>query len=316
MDSLGNIIWEKSFGGSGTDRGFSIRETPDHGYIFSGETASPDGDVTNLHGSRDAWVVKLSSTGTIQWQKCLGGTGQDAGLPILVTNTGNYIILCQTQSNDGDVSGNHGNVDIWIVSLDSTGTIQWQKCIGGSNLDWSISLVKDWNGGYLINGYSYSNNGDVACTPQLNDIWILKLDDNGNILWQKCLGGSMNDFGFSIVNAYGGGYLQLGWVNSNDGDISGNHGIYDVWIAKLSAPVSTNESSLLHDLQIFPNPANDMLYLNHNEEFTFSLFDLQGNPIRNPFNGNSVNISTLSPGMYFLKIEHENHSEYRKIIKE
>ena len=107
-----SIEWQKSLGGSDWDVGRSFRQTADGGYIITGSTGSNDGNVSGNHGNDDYWVVKIDSIGTLQWQKCLGGTLGDYGESIQNTTDGGYIVAGRARSNDGDVSGNHGNFDM------------------------------------------------------------------------------------------------------------------------------------------------------------------------------------------------------------
>lgn len=118
-------------------------QTSEGGYIVAGYSYSNDSDAAGNHGGQDCWVVKLSSIGNIQWQKSLGGTLNEATNSIQQSSDGGYIIAGLTASNNGDVSGNHGtggNEDFWIVKLSSMGSIQWQKCYGGTSC-WSQPIA-------------------------------------------------------------------------------------------------------------------------------------------------------------------------------
>jgi len=162
----------------------------------AGETWSNDGDVSGNHGGSDYWVVKLNSSGDIEWQKCLGGTNSDGGIfndyiySIQQTSDGGFIMACETMSNDGDVSGNHGSYDAWVVKLNSLGDIEWQKCLGGTNRDIANSIQQTSDGGFIVAGYTYSNDGDVSGNHGYCDAWVVKLNSSGDIEWQKCLGGT------------------------------------------------------------------------------------------------------------------------------
>jgi len=236
LNDLGTIQWQKCLGGSADDIATSIQQTPDGGYIVAGYTLSNNGDVSGNHGLNDFWIVKLNNSGTIQWQKCLGGSNQDLSYIISIqqTSDGGYIVAGETSSNDGDVSGNHGLSDFWIVKLNNSGTIQWQKCLGGSNQDSSCSIQQTSDGGYVVTGYASSNNGNVSGNHGGADIWIVKLNDSGAIQWQKCLGGSSAEFPMGIQQTLDGGYIVAGYTMSNNGDVSGNHGNQDIWIVKLN----------------------------------------------------------------------------------
>ncbi|MBK5286119.1 MAG: hypothetical protein JJE25_12025, partial [Bacteroidia bacterium] len=146
------IQWQKCLGGTGDDRANSIQQTSDGGYIVAGSALSNDGDVTGQHGYGDYWVVKLDSFGTLQWQKCLGGDTMDYASSIIQTSDGGYIVAGHTRSNNGDVTGNHGSMDYWIVKLNSTGNLQWQKCFGGTSDDRASCIRQTNDGGYIVAG--------------------------------------------------------------------------------------------------------------------------------------------------------------------
>ena len=236
INSLGIIDWQKCLGGSDYDDGYSIQQTTDGGYILFGFTVSNDGDVSGNHGGTDVWVVKLTSLGVIQWQKCLGGSGFEyCGTIIKQTTDGGYIFSGQTQaSNDGDVTGNHGADDVWVVKLSNLGVIEWQKCLGGSNFDEGQNILQTTDGGYILSGYTLSNDGDVSGNHGNIDAWVVKLSNLGVIEWQKCLGGNADDAGTSLLKTTDGGYILSAYTLSNDGDVSGNHGGRDVWLVKLT----------------------------------------------------------------------------------
>ncbi|MBX2930966.1 MAG: gliding motility-associated C-terminal domain-containing protein [Chitinophagaceae bacterium] len=233
LGALGNIEWQKCLGGSNYEVANSIQQTTDGGYIVAGETYSNDGDVTGNHGYNDYWIVKLGALGNIEWQKCLGGSGYDYAYSIQQTTDGGYIVAGHSNSNNGDVSGNHGNPDYWIVKLDALGNIEWQKCLGGSASDYAYSIQQTTDGGYIVAGHSNSNNGDVSGNHGNTDCWIVKLNTLGNIEWQKCLGGSLGEIAYSIQQTINGGYIVAGQTTSNDSDVNGNNGSSDYWIVKL-----------------------------------------------------------------------------------
>ena len=157
-----SIQWQKSLGGSSYDLAKSIQQTSDGGYIIAGESDSTNGDVTGNHGTSDFWIVKLNALGIIEWQKSLGGSYSDMANSIQQTSDGGYIVAGESGSINGDVTGNHGNADYWIVKLDPSGNIQWQKSLGGSNRDAANSIKQTSDGGYIVAGESSSNNGDVT----------------------------------------------------------------------------------------------------------------------------------------------------------
>jgi len=236
LNSSGDIEWQKCLGGTNDDYAYSIQQTSDGGFIVAGETNSNDGDVSGNHGWNDAWVVKLNSLGDIEWQKCLGGTNNDYARSIQQTSDGGFIVAGYTSSNDGDVSGNHENGKYWVVKLNSSGTILWQKCLGGTvygAIAYSIQQTSD--GGFIVAGETRSYNGDVSGNHGGIDYWVVKLDSLGDIEWQKCLGGTNNDYARSIQQTSDGGFIVAGYTSSNDGDVSGFHGYSDYWVVKLNS---------------------------------------------------------------------------------
>lgn len=215
LDSNGNVQWQNKYGGSSQDRAYSIKQTIDGGYVVAGQSASTNGDVTGNHGNfkSDFWIVKLNNTGTIQWQKSLGGTFQDEAYSIEQTTDGGYIVAGSTYSKNGDVIGAHdGLIDYWIVKLDSTGNLVWQKPLGGSGNDEAFSIQQTTDGGYIVAGNTNSINGDVVgnSTTQRNNYWIVKLDSTGNIQWQKCPMYIGTDIAHTVRQTSDGGYVIVG----------------------------------------------------------------------------------------------------------
>jgi uncharacterized repeat protein (TIGR01451 family) len=237
LNSQGSILWQKRIGGTMNDLSCSIVQTTDGGYMVLGTAASKDGDVNcKQKTDDDLWMIKLSSQGEIQWQKCLGGTDYDEAFSLINTNDGGYAVLGHVYSNDGDVSGNHGRGDAWLAKLSSNGTIQWQKCLGGSYNDFLYSIKQTKDGGYILAGYSDSNDGNANASHNNSiDTWILKLSSLGVVQWQKSFGGNDFDCAYSIIQTSDGGYAFAGQTKSEDGDVVGYHRAYgDAWVVKLS----------------------------------------------------------------------------------
>lgn len=236
LDESGNIEWQRSLGGSGYDHADDIMPTPDGGAILAGWTTSLDGDVigNNGGGSSEAWVVKLNVSGDIEWQKPLGGTGQDELHSVGLASDGGYILAGMTASNDGDVAGNNGGKDAWVVKLDEAGNLQWQHPLGGSGAEYAHSVQQSQDGGYIVAGQTTSNDGDVSGNHGDVDFWVLKLDQTGEIQWQNPLGGTGPEVAYDVLQATDGGYVAAGYTFSVNGDVSGQNGYLDIWIVKLS----------------------------------------------------------------------------------
>ena len=262
LDPAGNMLWQKRYGGSDHEEGSSLELTSDGGFIISGFSNSNNGTVAGNHGDFDAYIIKTDMNGNIQWSKCYGGSAEDAARDARQTTDGGYIITGYTKSTDGDVSGKHGGQDAWLLKVDSNGTIQWQKALGGSILEYAyyVEPAPD-NTGYLVAGHSGSDDGDVSGNHGLYDCWVLKLDLDGNLLWQKSLGGAEQDYGRAITQTYSGDFFVAGSTTSIDGDVSGKHngpGSYDAWILKLTGNCVQQAFYLDHDGDGYGDPEVSM----------------------------------------------------------
>ena len=253
------IEWQKCLGGVygdtvqindttvyyslGEDLIQKIRKTNDGGYIVVGTTSSNNTDVSGNHGLKDIWVVKLNSSGIIQWQKCYGGSYDEYGSDIQQTTDGGYIVCGWTGSNDGDVVGFHGNPnyfqdfpsDFFVLKISNSGVIQWKKCLGGSGTEGANAIKQTSDGGYIVAGSTNTNNnGDVTGFNPNNsnnsDAWVVKLTSSGNIDWKKCYGDSENDSFNSVEILNDGSFYFSGTTGSYQ--TSGNHGGYDFWVVK------------------------------------------------------------------------------------
>lgn len=219
-DDAGNILWSKTFGGSKDDAAYDFTETDDGGFIIAAQTASNDGDVTNLKGDIDAWILKINSNGSLVWQKSYGSSSYDMPRKIKKTSDGNYIILAESAGADSDVLKNNGAIDIWLFKINNTGTILWQAIYGGSNGDLPGDIVETKQG-YTISAYSGSNDKDFQINYGKQDGWLIKTDDTGKLLWKKHYGGTETDEFTTLTASAEGGYLVGGSSFSNDGDFIG-----------------------------------------------------------------------------------------------
>lgn len=319
LDDNGNLQWQKSLGGTSLDMARSVQQLTD-GYLVAGWTSSNDGDVTGLHGTdSDYWVVKLDLNGNLLWQKTLGGTSLEYAYSIAKTNDGGSIVAGMSSSNDGDVTDNH-DTDYWVVKLDASGNIQWQKCYGGGDID-SARDVIEANGGYIITGRSSANTGDVTENHGGWDFWTIKIDVSGNLVWQKSFGGTANEEPISIRATPDGGYAVSGYTFSNNGDVTGNHGMSDCWVIKLGADPSleVSENNTDNLIKTFPNPTADFVEISSTGKIkTVTLFDESGKLVMNKsYPGNKISIAEYASGMYIMKIIFEDgKSKIIKVVKE
>ncbi|MGK0232776.1 MAG: hypothetical protein ACI9VJ_000039, partial [Salibacteraceae bacterium] len=176
ISESGIKLWEKSYGGSEIDNGFSIAKSDDGNFIFVGNTRSNDFDISSIIGNADMWVVKLSSTnGAIIWEKTYGGTQFDTASNINSLANGNFVISGHTRSNDGDVTNGLGLNDVWVLVIDDFGTIQYEKTIGGSNLDFANHGIETTNKELLIVGSTESTDVDLSQNLGSKDLLIIKI---------------------------------------------------------------------------------------------------------------------------------------------
>jgi hypothetical protein len=234
------LQWVKTFGGTGYDSFNDIAQTYDGGYIAVGQTGSNDGDVSGNHGGSDVWAVKLNSSGNIEWQKCFGGSGDDFGDAVVQTFYDGYAITGFTNSNDGNIQGNHntdGNFDAWFIQINAKGNLLSQHCYGGSDFDGLFAMVQADFGSFILEGQTFSNDGDVSGNHGGGDVWVIKINAIGKIVWQIAVGGSGYDNGASneIAKTTDGNVVINGYSTSPDGDINGQNDSSVSFITKLNA---------------------------------------------------------------------------------
>jgi len=307
LDSLGNLQWQKSYGGSGEDIAYAVQQTADGGYIVAGESNSKDGTVIGNRGSADYWVLKLDHEGKIEWQRSLGGTSYDRANDVLQARDGGYAVLGFSYSSDGDLTHNNGNNDFWIVKLDPQGNIEWQNSLGGSNHDNGRSFHQTNDGGFVIIGQTRSNDGDAVGNDGGADVWVLKVNTLGELLWQRSYGGSMAETGHSIQQTNDSGYILAGYAWSTDGDLTDNKGETDFWVVKLyPEETSAAQEPGTRPLNIYPNPASSYTTVSVAEstydQLTLSISDLLGREQgrQTLTNGGRANLGHLPAGLYLL----------------
>jgi hypothetical protein len=171
----------------------------------------------------------------MDWQQCFGGSEQDYATDI-INVSGGYFIIGWTESSDGYISFNHGLNDGWLIRIDNTGNILWEKTYGGSNGDGFFRIVPDHLGNYIIIGGSGSSDGDISNDPYpgSEDFWIVKIDAEGNIIWDKIVGGNASDKIWTGSSTNDGGIIAIGQSYSDDGDVSISYGMGDTWVVKIN----------------------------------------------------------------------------------
>ncbi len=194
-DAQGDTLWTKIYGGSNEDRLRAVQQTTDGGYILVSETLSFGA------GSADVYLVKTDSSGNLMWTKTYGGSAADYGYSVRQTLDEGYIIAGYTSSFGTGMS------DVYLIRTDSIGDISWAKTYGGNSSDFGYSVRQTTDEGYIVAGYteSFGNAGDV---------YLLRTDSDGNLLWSQSYGGASNDRGWSVQQTTDGGYVIAGYSES------------------------------------------------------------------------------------------------------
>ena len=232
LNANGVKEWSSYYGGSFTDTAYDAIQTEDGGYIIAGSSDSDDVDISSTNGEYDFWVIKISSTGILIWEKSFGGSEIDEARSIRQTADGNYLIVGDTRSTNLDVSQNSGAADLWMIKINSEGSLIWEKTLGGTNFDVGRSISKTQDNGFLISGSSRSIDGNLTTNKGQNDALILKINSSGDMEWQKTIGGSEVDFFYGAVELTDGSVVAVGDTNSSNGDITENKGFTDLLILK------------------------------------------------------------------------------------
>jgi protein involved in ribonucleotide reduction len=238
LDANGNKLWQKTYGGSGSDYANSIIRTPDGGYMVQASSWSEDGDITRhvstMQYDYDWWIFKIDASGNKVWDRNFGGSALDIASNIIAVN-GGYLITGATKSSDYDAVGSHGDDDGLVIKIDESGNEIWSHVYGGAASDGFFAVIPTQDGGFLFTGNASSTDGDVSENKGAADAWVVKTDENGAIVWQKTFGGSGQEDARFVIPTSNGGYLIAGSTQSSSGDVTSNQGSYDGWVLTLDA---------------------------------------------------------------------------------
>ncbi len=317
LDSAGNVLWDKTIGGSLHDVLVNVVPTFDGGYFLAGFSQSGlTGDKAEYNkgpaGTSDYWVIKLNSAGGIDWQNTIGGNNMDDLESSMQTTDGGFVLA--GSSNSGISSDKHevcnGGVDYWIVKLDALGNMEWENTIGGDHDDY-LTSIKQTTYGYLIFGSSDSDSSfDKNSHPiGFHDFWLVKIDTSGIIQWQKTIGGAGWDWARGMDITADGNIVIGGYSDSNiSGDKTENSkGGYDGWILKLVPSTITSTSALLTpqiNFEISPNPVKNVLTVKNCPATKLKIKNSLGKTIlQSKTNGvvAIMDVSSLAPGIYFIQ---------------
>jgi len=249
LDSSGNRIWDRSYGGTGPDTCYKLVRVGNDGFVAAGSSRSDTNGnkVSPNFGGLDLWVVRLDVVGNVLWQQTYGGSddegSDDSGVRLAAAHNGGFIIGANSFSG---ISGNKtksgfGFDDFWVVRIDDNGLPLWQAVAGGTGNDYLTGLLATSDGGFLLAGGSNSDtNGTKTSARQGSfDLWVVALDGAGSNVWDRCYGGTSSD-GFqnvSIAPASGGGFVLAGDSSSGmtGNKTVANYGGTDYWMVRLDA---------------------------------------------------------------------------------
>ena len=294
-DSLGNLLWQQSSGGSDIDVCYSLAKDKDENIFACGTTKSSNGDVINQHGNYDLWVIKYDPSGKIKWSKTYGGTNYETAQTILIDSHQKILIGGYTRSNNSDVIVNYGYGDSWIIQIDEDGNLLKQKNFGGSGSDNLYSIIETADGGYLLTSGTTSRDINIENPLGQEDIWLYKTDVSFNKEWSHNYGGSGNDRPLCVLENPDGGFLLSGYTFSNNIDVNGQHGSADIWLLSLSCKVpiafySTDASVCLGDT---------LNIINASSNASQSIWLLNNVPY---IKGNTAKIYFTNTGFYQLNL--------------
>jgi hypothetical protein len=207
LDETGSEIWDKTFGGWADDVGNSVQQTLDGGYIITGYTESYS------NGKKDVWLIKTDENGKKLWDKTFGYSDFDSGSEVKQTSDGGYIIIGKVNTSGG------GRGDVWLIKVDTNGELLWERSFGGKGHNYADEIQQTSDEGYIIIGSSW-----IPGETNDYDMWLIKIDKNGNMIWDKKFHGTESDHGWSIDQTVDGGFIIVGETDHDSED--------NVWLLK------------------------------------------------------------------------------------
>jgi hypothetical protein len=330
LDEQGLVQWQKTFGGNSVDYLTTIIPLENQEYLLGGCSFSGiSGDKTvDSKGERDFWLIKIDSFGTIIWQKTIGGTGDD-GL-YSMKKMGDGFILCGESSSSisfDKTENSKGGYDFWIVKTDFDGNVLWDKTYGGDNddLGYALELLQDGSG-FVVGGFSKSGISCDKTVPNYGNVngWMLRLDNSGNLLWQKGVGGTNHEEISSVIPLTDGSFL-VGCVS--DSAVSTTitapgYGFFDYLLVKLLPEQLGVGAFATNDLVVYPNPVQEALSVQLPEvkqKAVVTIYNTLSQVVQQKVFYDTAQINlpiSLAAGLYVIKIVDEQGKEYRaKFLK-
>ncbi|RFC55616.1 T9SS type A sorting domain-containing protein [Brumimicrobium aurantiacum] len=391
IDDQGNELWQKTYGGSGNDYFSDFVEFDDGSILLVGESYSGiSGDKTeSSYGQNDGWIVKIDAQGNVLWDKTIGGSDDDGFISVALDENENIFV---TGSSSSPISGlktedSYGSMDYWVLKLDENGNVMWDRTIGGTGIDLSSKLVYSENRLFVIgNTLSGLSGTKTESSRGSNDIWITKLNQNGAILMDKAYGGNNVDNETNTLLTESGELVMVGtsdsdisgevtlashnnstdfWILVNDtsdlslkdqykfgsdlgdyfpgvieiennsllifgnteGGVSGdktvpNVGMSDFWLLELSTDLSTNNWSSENNFTMYPNPANHFVQIDNLEkgqDYEVKVYNVIGKEVLETelnTSNNRIDVEGFSPGIYTVTFNNHEQRYTQKLVIE
>ena len=309
-DSLGNMSWDSTYGSDQAEKGFSVQQTSDGGYIISGFTTSFGPYGFNIY------LVKTDSMGEVVWEGSYGELKTEIGYSVRQTSDRGYIVC-------GPGGAGHYSGDVYLVKTDSLGEISWETTYGGSSGDWGHSVHQTSDGGYVITGTT------VSLGSGQWDVYVIKTDSLGNALWDRTYGGSEDDYGYSVQQTLDGGYIIAGWTESFG---AGEADVYLIKTDSLGQVLGIQEqdrelkTEKRTSLQNQPNPFHGSTMISYSlpasTHVTLQVFDITGRLVETLVNKTQEhgsyqvqwNSNDNPTGIYFCRLQAGDFTDTRKML--
>lgn len=320
-DDSGEIEWWKTYGGLYDDYGYSVERTPDGGFVVVGTTHSYGS------GDSDIYTVRTDESGDTLWTRTFGGADKDDGFSIKKASSGGYIIAGTTESFGAGMS------DVYLLRIDDSGDTLWTRTIGGGNLERGFSVAESGEGNYIVTGNAMSFGGGD------DDIYLIKVNDDGTVLWSKVFDEALDQSGQSIHVTADGGYIIAGFIGSYYGSY------WDVYLVKTTPDAVGVERDGSHNSvlprsfsleQNFPNPFNPTTLIQYEIPdigqgatmlpVDLNVYDIRGRLVRTllaeekgagihrvEWNGKDERGKILPSGVYFYRIRIGDFTDTRKM---
>lgn len=321
VDANGDKVWSKVYGGTGEDIGGSVVAAPGGGCYIVGSTNSADYECTGNHGATEAFAARLDAGGNIVWRKMLGGSGNDGGgenegCRAVPDGKGGLLIATISGSADGDVSHqiNNPGSNIWLIDIDSAGSIVWDNCYGGGGAEYPNSVCYATDGSIWIMGCSQTAGGQVNAAYGSRDAYVVHADGAGNFISAKVLGSTAQDVGYIIHPLSDGLVLGGGYYMQGNGSFPNiHHGFSDAFLVKFTNwPDNVADISLADAISVYPNPARELVNVGApvNRHGSVAVSDVLGRVVYTNAITNQLQITVRDwqAGIYYVRVKGEDGS--------